>query len=150
MAVVFVLIPAWLWQRRRPADAASALLGLGSAVGTAFVMKLLFHRARPELWPRLVAETGASFPSGHATVAAALATCVALLLWRTPLRWPGAAACLLYALLSGAARLALGVHYPSDVLAGWLTGWVCVLSAHNVVHAPWGQRLWRPLLRSVP
>ncbi|GGR31751.1 phosphatase PAP2 family protein [Deinococcus ruber] len=43
------------------------------------VMKFAFHRARPELWPRLLPETGASFPSGHSMYSAAFVTALILL-----------------------------------------------------------------------
>ncbi|WP_229781365.1 MULTISPECIES: phosphatase PAP2 family protein [Deinococcus] len=133
MGGVFVLIVLGLWFTQRRAQATFTLLGLGSAVGVALVMKLVFHRVRPELWPRLITENGASFPSGHSTTAAALVTCLVLLLWRTPWRWPVLILGGLYALLMGYGRLVLGVHYPTDVLAGWLTGLSLVLGTYQVL-----------------
>ncbi|WP_291431845.1 phosphatase PAP2 family protein [Deinococcus sp.] len=133
MGGVFVLIVLGLWLTRRHPQAIFAATGLGSAVGVALVMKVVFHRARPELWPRLITENGASFPSGHSTTAAALATCLVLLLWQTPWRWPVLILGGLYALLMGYGRLVLGVHYPTDVLAGWLTGLSLVLGAYQLL-----------------
>lgn len=133
MGSVFVLIVLGLWFTQRRPQAQFAVLGLGGAVGTALFMKLVFHRVRPELWPRLITEHGASFPSGHATTAAALATFVTLLLWRTQWRWPAVIVGGLYALLVGYSRLVLGVHYPTDVLAGWLTGLSLVLGAYQLL-----------------
>ncbi|WP_309571670.1 phosphatase PAP2 family protein [Deinococcus sp.] len=113
----------------RHREALFTLLGLGSAVGISLGMKLIFNRPRPELWPRLVHESGASFPSGHSATAAALAAVLVFLLWRTPLRWPALILGVTYAVVSGVARLVLGVHFPTDVLAGWLMGLACVLGA---------------------
>ena len=133
MGSVFVLIVLGLWFTQRRPQALFAVLGLGGAVGIALIMKLIFHRARPELWPRLITEHGASFPSGHATTAAALVTFVTLLLWRTQWRWPAVILGALYALLVGYSRLVLGVHYPTDVLAGWLTGLSVVLGVYSLM-----------------
>ena len=140
MGMVFAGLTLALWLSRRREQATFAFFGLGSAVALTFFMKLLFDRPRPELWPRLVQESGASFPSGHSTVAAALATCVTLLLWHTRWRWPVLALSLAYAVLSGYARLVLGVHFPTDVLAGELTGLLCVVAAHDLVMGRSGRR----------
>ena len=137
-ALIVLTVGLWLGGRRWPA--ALSVLGLGSAVGLAFVMKLFFNRPRPELWPRLITEHGAAFPSGHSTAAAALATFAAVLLWRTAWRWPAVVLGAWYAGLMGYSRLVLGVHLPTDVLAGWLTGVACVLAAYSVL----GGRLRRP------
>lgn len=133
MGGVFISIVLGLWFTRRHPQAIFALLGLGSSVTLAFAMKLLFGRPRPELWPRLVMENGASFPSGHTTVAAALATFVVLLAWHSRWRWPVLIAAVVYAFLMGYGRVVLGVHYPTDVLAGWLAGLACVLGAYSVL-----------------
>ena len=87
-------------------------------------LKLAVGRPRPELWPRLVDARGASFPSGHALGSAALYGFLAHVLAR---RWPQRrlatyAGGVLMALYVGGGRLYLGVHWPSDVLAGWTLG----------------------------
>ncbi len=133
MGLVFIVIVLTLWFTHRRSLAVFALLGLGSSVAFAFGMKLVFARIRPELWPRLVTENGPSFPSGHTTVAAALATFVVLLAWHSRWRWPVLIVAVIYAFLMGYGRVVLGVHYPTDVLAGWLTGLACVLGAYSVM-----------------
>ncbi|WP_415788221.1 phosphatase PAP2 family protein [Deinococcus saxicola] len=133
MGVVFIAIVLGLWFTRRHSLAVFALLGLGSSVGFAFAMKLLFNRPRPELWTRLVVESGASFPSGHSTVAAALATFAVLLAWHSRWRWPVLLVGVGYAVLMAYSRMLVGVHYPTDVLAGALTGLACVLGAYSVL-----------------
>lgn len=137
MGPVLLLIPAWLfWKKQRP-EALFALLGLGGSVALALAMKLSFNRPRPELWPRIVTEHGASFPSGHSTMAAALVTFLVLLLWQTRYRWTALVLGVLYALLVGYSRIVLGVHYPTDVLAGWLTGISVVIGAYSALRPHW-------------
>jgi membrane-associated phospholipid phosphatase len=64
-----------------------------------------------------------SYPSGHASSAAALATAVVLAGWNDPhWRWPAVAVAIAYAAIVGVSRLYLGVHYPADVVAGWSLG----------------------------
>ncbi|WP_216326148.1 phosphatase PAP2 family protein [Deinococcus aestuarii] len=133
MGAVIVLLPLALWFTRHRPQALFALLALGGAAGVQAIMKRLFQRPRPELWPRLVTETGASFPSGHSTVAAALAVLVVILLWHTRLRWPALVLGVTYYALMALSRVVLGVHYPTDVLAGGLTSLVWVLGTYQIL-----------------
>lgn len=89
-------------------------------------LKQAFARARPDLVPREVIVTNASFPSGHAFGAAMIYLTVAALL-SGRIRQPAARAMLLVLAIGVTAavcvsRVALGVHGPSDVLAGWAAG----------------------------
>ncbi len=140
MGLLILVIVAALWMARQHTQALFAALSLGGAGALGLLLKFIFHRARPELWPRVIQEHGASFPSGHSTMAGALSTFVVLMLWHT--RWRGLALVvgLLYAFAMGYSRLVLGVHYPTDVLAGWLTGMAVSLGAY--------QLLWGPLRRA--
>lgn len=93
-------------------------------------LKLLFHRERPDLH-RLIEVSNYSFPSGHATNAFALYGILTFLIWRhIPSRlWRTILIILsgIMILAIGMSRIYLGVHYPSDVIAGyfisafWLT-----------------------------
>lgn len=88
-------------------------------------LKLVFQRPRPDL-PQLVPAGGYSFPSGHATVTAALFFTMGMIYchhtgYRTGRSMILAAAALLV-LLVGVSRVYLGVHYPGDVVAGWAAG----------------------------
>jgi len=89
-------------------------------------LKLLFSRDRPELVPHLTEVSTASFPSGHSTMAAVVFLTLGLLLTRisTQKRTRIFILCvaLLLTALVGCTRVYLGVHYPTDVLAGWLVG----------------------------
>lgn len=99
------------------------------AVGVATVVAIesikdLVARPRPELWPRLVIQGGSSFPSGHAVAASAFYPLLAWVVTRhRPRLFPAAlslAAALV--LLVSLGRLYLGLHWPTDVLAGWAIG----------------------------
>ena len=133
MSFLVLLVAALLYQQRYRAEALLALLGIGGTVLITAAMKLVFDRSRPELWPRLVEETGASFPSGHSAAAAALATFVVIVLWGTRWRWPALLLALAYTLLMGYSRMVLGVHLPTDVLAGWMTGLATVSGVYRLM-----------------
>lgn len=120
---------AYLYKRGHPRF---ALFLLFSAAGTTIVniiIKLLFQRSRPSLWQTIVVENGYSFPSGHAMISSALALSIVLLCWHTRYRLVSIIFGLLYVVLIGLSRLYLGVHYPTDVLAGWCVSvlWVTIL-----------------------
>lgn len=90
------------------------------------LVKHVVARTRPDLVPHLMAETSNSFPSGHAANSAIVYLTLATLAWPL-LRRPAArafvmAAAVLLVIAIGASRVYLGVHWPSDVLAGWLFG----------------------------
>jgi len=115
-----------LWHlARRQSRWALAWIALGLAVGgLSEIVKAATARPRPALWPPLVEVSGYSFPSGHATAGASL---FPLLAWAAARAWPRVAVhawllALALAAFVGVGRLYLGVHWPSDVLAGWLLG----------------------------
>ncbi|MFD1871504.1 phosphatase PAP2 family protein [Hymenobacter bucti] len=101
-------------------------LGVGGSMLLTQVIKHVATRARPDLWPSLRPEHTFSFPSGHAMDTAALAAALFFVLPRHRRVWALAP---LFALGVGWARMYLGVHYPSDVLAGWSSavGWVLLV-----------------------
>jgi membrane-associated phospholipid phosphatase len=93
-------------------------------------LKSLIERQRPEA-NSLLEETSLSFPSGHAMGSIAFYGFLIYLTWRlTPnsplLRWMLSFLLLLLILLIGFSRVYLGVHYPSDVLAGYAAGGACL------------------------
>jgi membrane-associated phospholipid phosphatase len=122
----------------------AVLLVLAVVAGTLFfeLVKLLVQRPRPLLEDARIVQGGFSFPSGHSTVAATFYGTVAYLVIRNlqQNRWKvlvGAATGLLV-LAIGLSRIYLGVHYPSDVLAGWAAGalWVVLVMVAEQVWAP--------------
>jgi membrane-associated phospholipid phosphatase len=117
---VFVL---WsLLDRDYPGAEVLTVVGIGTEVLTR-LLKLGFERARPELWPRVPALSFA-FPSGHAMASIAIfGTLAAILARRRPaLARPAWVMFVILGVSIGLSRIYLGVHWPSDVLGGWLLG----------------------------
>ena len=119
--VALVVVGGLLW-RKLAEQALWLFVTVASGRLVVEGVKLIVQRPRPPIADRLEWVTSWSFPSSHS--AGTMMTCAALaLLWGRPAGW-GAA--LLAALAIGWSRAALGVHWPSDVLAGWGFGllWV--------------------------
>lgn len=122
------------WRRRAGGRVESILLfaTLVGSVAVGQVLKALFARPRPHLFPWLTAAGGWSFPSGHTLTAVIMSGLLAWLVgrrlsgWQRVVLWTGAA---LWAGLVGLSRVYLGVHYPSDVLASLAVGSLCLLVA---------------------
>jgi undecaprenyl-diphosphatase len=142
LTVVTTLVVGYLLATRRTALAAfvtASVVG-GSIAGT--LLKQLFARDRPHVVPHLVEVQSLSFPSGHALNSAVVYITLGALLARTELR-PAVkiyivSAAGLLAVLIGLSRVYLGVHYPSDVAAGWCAGaaWAaaCATLARRLQH----------------
>lgn len=82
--------------------------------------KGLLHRVRPHLWSSLSPEFDYSFPSGHAMSSMTLIAVIVILTWGTRWRWLILSFGSLFVVAIGWTRLYLGVHFPSDILAGWM------------------------------
>jgi membrane-associated phospholipid phosphatase len=118
-----------LWRRRLRLKAAQLVLGVGGAVLLNVLLKAVFQRDRPALWERIVTENSYSFPSGHAMASSALALSIIVLFWPTRWRWVAVAIAAVYMLVIAFTRLYLGVHYPTDIVAGWCVSaaWIAAL-----------------------
>lgn len=123
--------------RGRPLAAAQLSAVILSGRLLVDLLKLVFDRARPGFEAHPVLVHSASFPSGHSANSMITFLAVALFLAPAAHRPIAVVAAVGASLVVGATRVVLGVHWPSDVLAGWLLGlawaagwhWLCDRSA---------------------
>lgn len=126
LEVVTVGVAVWLWRSSRRRPAAYALVTVFGAEVLSSLLKLVVSRVRPCVDLASCPST-TSFPSGHATGAAAFWVAAAVLL--LPVVGRRAWALLAVPVLVALTRVLLGVHYPSDVVGGllvggcWAAGW---------------------------
>lgn len=126
LAIAVVIAAGLLLIQRLPLTAAATVAACWSGGRVVDLAKDGFARARPDLVDHLVPVSSASFPSGHAASSAICYLTLAGLASqvtrdRATRRYLAIAAVLLVGLI-GASRVYLGVHWPSDVLAGWCFG----------------------------
>jgi undecaprenyl-diphosphatase len=145
VALVFGLLEMRRDRRRGVRIGVAAVLALCLAGMVVLASGLFVVEARPFAHDSdtvLLVKHGLdnSFPSDHATVAAAAAV-VAALAWR---RW--AALFLLGAVLVGLARVYAGIHYPGDVVGGWIIGGAAAVAAWQVSGAAMTWRRLQPAL----
>lgn len=132
VALVVLVAGVWLGVKARSWTPPALLLVTSVGTGlTVFLIKLTIARPRPVPAPNAATEDSFAFPSGHSAHSAAVYLMLAFLLSKL-LRgqWARVSAVLgavLLVLITGFSRLVLGVHSPSDVVAGWLLGAVFTL-----------------------
>ncbi|MEU8260979.1 phosphatase PAP2 family protein [Micromonospora sp. NPDC048999] len=161
LRIVAGAVAAWLLLRRpafirsgAPSSAAESwppalwvvtTMTVGGLLGA--LVKVLVGRHRPELLDPVARASGFAFPSGHA-LNATLAAGVLLLVFlpfvrdRRPLRWALWTGAVLVPVVTGLSRVALGVHWTSDVVGGWLLG-LAVLAATTAAFGGWQARTGR-------
>ena len=119
LAVMLIIVAAFAPGRMPGRFAAANLVGI---VALNYALKEIVQRPRPEGF-RLIAETGYSFPSGHSMVAVAFYGFLIWLILRYEedriLRWIWSLALFFVVIMIGISRVYLGVHYFSDVMAGY-------------------------------
>lgn len=126
LAITALLLIVLAWQRRW-GRAVTLVLVTGGAEVLNNLLKSLFHRTRPEPVIGILAAQQFSFPSGHAMVSAAFYFYLAYVVWRLVhgvWRWVLVGGLILLVLLIGVSRLYLQAHFLSDVIAGYLAGFL--------------------------
>jgi undecaprenyl-diphosphatase len=128
-----------------------AYFAAGSVAGGMVVSGLLkdvFQRPRPEIVPHVVYAANSSFPSGHSMMSALTYLTLGALLARSQERKRLKAYFLLVAalltLLVGLSRVYLGVHWPTDVLAGWMAGTIWAMLCWIAARWLQGRRTLEP------
>jgi membrane-associated phospholipid phosphatase len=122
-ATVLIVIFLLVRRQRRLAAWVGVTMLAGGVLGDA--LKSVVARARPQLPDAVTSASGYSFPSGHALNSMVFFAVIALLVTPLVRGWGRVAVwtvAVLVVILVGFSRVALGVHYVSDVVAGWLLG----------------------------
>ncbi len=128
-----LVVVAYLFLAEHPKTALVVLACIGLAAVSAYVLKGLFERPRPTELDALVSLDNYSFPSGHSTMSAAvypmLAAMIARVVEGKKLKFYCIFVGVLTMVLIGLSRVYLGVHYATDVVAGWCVGLAWALFA---------------------
>jgi undecaprenyl-diphosphatase len=134
LALVSGFAALFLWMARRRRTVGFLALAFGGGQLMSFLLKRGFARPRPELVPHGVVVYSASFPSGHSMMSAivylTLGALVARVLPQRGMKILVLLGALVATGLTGVSRVYLGVHWPTDVVAGWAIG------------AAWALALW--------
>jgi undecaprenyl-diphosphatase len=139
LTLVTLTIAGFLAMTRKAHAAVFVLAAVGGGTLVSQAMKWAFARPRPDVVPHAAEVYTASFPSGHSMMSAVVYLTLGALLART--QPEGAvklyilAIAALLTVLVGTSRVYLGVHWPTDVLAGWMLGSLWALVC-------WGAMLW--------
>lgn len=139
LALVTLFASGYLLALKKWPDALMLLAATLGGTAISEGLKMGFNRPRPDLVAHIVETTSMSFPSGHAMLSAAAYLTLGALIARTQerrrLRGYILGVAILLTLLIGASRIYLGVHWPTDVLAGWCLGAAWALAC-------WGVATW--------
>jgi undecaprenyl-diphosphatase len=126
LSIIFGAVVTYLFMARQRAAAFWVVAAVGGGVLLSNMLKLAYERPRPDLVPHAARVFTTSFPSGHATLSAITYLTLGALLaslhgsLRFKVYFLGLA--ILLTIAVGISRIYLGVHYPTDVLAGWCIG----------------------------
>lgn len=126
LVIVLASVSGFLALQKKFRSALLTIITAGSGVLVVIALKYFLARERPDIITHMVEVTSLSYPSGHAMMSAVvyltLASMVALLQDHRRTKIYSIVMALLLTFLIGSSRVYLGVHYPSDVLAGWSMG----------------------------
>jgi undecaprenyl-diphosphatase len=126
LTMVTLMVAGYLWLSRQRRAMVFVLAATAGALVLSLALKGVFDRPRPDLVPHLSNVATTSFPSGHSMLSASiyltLGTLLARLVKRKRLKMYFIGVAMLLTFLVGVSRVYMGVHYPTDVLAGWMAG----------------------------
>jgi undecaprenyl-diphosphatase len=137
LGIVTLAVVGYLLLAGKPAVAWLMLIAVAGGIVLSDLLKFAFGRARPDVVAPLARVFTTSFPSAHATLSAIAYLTIGAILARSQpsstlsLYFMSLAAFL--TLLIGASRIYLGVHYPTDVLAGWCIGAAWALGCWSIM-----------------
>lgn len=148
LSVVFFAVVLYLFMAHQRAAALWVVIAVCGGVALSNVLKFAFERPRPEFVSHAVRVFTSSFPSGHAMLSAVTYLTLGALLAslhssvRLKIYFLGLA--ILLTVVVGISRIYLGVHYPTDVLAGWCVGAAWAAVCWTVFHWLQGQGRLEP------
>ena len=126
LTLITIAVAGFLLVSRKAATAGFVLAAITGGAILSFALKAMFSRPRPDIVAHLVAVDTSSFPSGHAMNSAVVYLTLGTLLARTQkdhaVRIYLISLAIALTLAVGCSRVYLGVHWPSDVIAGWCVG----------------------------
>jgi membrane-associated phospholipid phosphatase len=125
-----------LWRHRQRRSAVLVACAAAGAGVLSEGLKRLFGRQRPELALRLATTTGFAFPSGHSAASAATYGALALVIKSRGHPWLGLLVGTVVPASVGASRVYLNVHFPSDVVVGWVLGATWLGLVRRLIAAP--------------
>ncbi len=138
LTALTIAVVIYLWLRKQHEMALLVLSAVIGGVVLSTVLKSIFDRPRPDLVPHEAFVYSKSFPSGHAMMSAATYLTLGAMLAQAEksrqLKIFFVTLGLLIMLVVGVSRVYLGVHWPTDVLAGWAAGGAWALACWSVAH----------------
>ncbi len=142
LTMAVIIVSGYLWITDAPQKAAFLILAVSAGALLNRLLKFGFARPRPDIVAHGTYVSTESFPSGHSANSAIIYLTLGMMLARVEASYPAKvfifSVCVLLTLMIGMSRVYLGVHWPTDVLAGWAVG------------ATWALLCWYVLLRLQP
>ena len=137
VGIITLAVAGYLFLAGKPAAAWLMLIAVAGGIAVSDLLKFAFGRARPDFVTHAARVFTTSFPSGHATLSAITYLTIGAILARSQ---PSFAVSLYFMSLAafltvviGVSRIYLGVHYPTDVLAGWCIGAAWALGCWTIM-----------------
>lgn len=142
LTLAVVIVAGYLWIKKAPQKAAFLVVAVSAGALLNRLLKFGFARPRPDIVAHGTYVTTESFPSGHSANSAIIYLMLGMMLARIEASYSAKvyifSVCVLLTMMIGMSRVYLGVHWPTDVLAGWAVG------------ATWALLCWYVLLRTQP